>query len=186
MARRRVVVAGALALALGLGWWVLADRALDRVRVDAGEWRCQGTDVLPARADGVRTRAPALNPGMSCRTRVGVTNAAGTAVVVESLVVPVVGDEGGPGVRLTSVDGRAPRPGVDAVVDFGQRLAGGTATDLALSFRYRHDGCTPPGTWWVRPQVEVSAWGRSREVVTSAPFAFRGTRESDCWGKLGG
>lgn len=184
--RRRTLVAGALVCAIGIAWWALAGRALDRVEAEVGAWRCRGTDVQPARADGVRTQAPALRGAMSCRTRLRVTNDSGTAVTLGSLLVPVVGDQGGPGVRLVSVDGRPPRPGVDAVVDFGQRLGADTSAALLLAFAFRHDGCTDGGTFWMHPQVKVSAWGRSREVVTSTPIAFRGTPESDCWGKLGG
>lgn len=186
MPTRRTLVVVAVLLIAGLGWWTLTGRVLDRVEVGAGGWTCRGTDLQPARAAGVRAPAPALRPGMTCRTRLRVSNGAGVALTLRSLLVPVVGDRAGPGVRLVTVDGRAPRPGVDAVVDFGEHLAGDAGTDLTLTFAYRHDGCTPPGTFWVQPRVRVSAWGRSREVVGSTPFAFRGTSESDCWGKLSG
>lgn len=184
--RVRGVVAALVAVAAGLGWWILSERALDRVEVRVGDWQCQETDVVPVRVAGVPTPAPGMRPGMVCRTRLAVSNRAGSAVTVESVLVPQVGDSGAPGVRLDAVGRRTPRPGEDAVVDFGQRLSGGTSAGLALEFGYRHDGCTPPGPFWVHPRVRVTSWGRSREVVGSTPVAFRGTPESDCWGKLGG
>lgn len=174
-----------LGLVVG-GWALLTDRALDRVSVSSADWRCTGTTLVPTRVDGRRQRVPRMVPGMRCRRALEVHNGAGQGATLDSVVVPSLGDVGSPGVRLTSIDGRSPRPGEDARVDIGQHLAGGASTTVVLVAAFRPDGCTPKGGFRADPAVTLTVWGRSREVAPRAPLAFAGTPESDCLGRLPG
>lgn len=174
-----------LGLVVG-GWFALTDRALDGVSVTAGGWRCTGTSMVRVRVEGRGQLAPRMVPGMRCRRTLEVHNGAGRGATLGSIVVPSLGSVGTPGVRLTSIDGRSPRPGEDARVDIGQHLAGDASTTVVLVAAFRPDGCTPAGGFRTEPAVTLTVWGRSREVAPRAPLAFAGTPESDCLGRLPG
>lgn len=183
----RGLLAGTVVLALVVGgWFALTDRALDRVSVTAGDWRCTGTSLVRVRVDGRGQQAPRMVPGMRCRRRLAVHNGAGRGATLDSVVVPSLGSVGAPGVRVTSIDGRSPRPGEDARVDIGQHLAGDASTTVVLVAAFRPDGCTPAGGFQAEPAVTLTLWGRSREIASRTPLAFAGTPASDCLGRLPG
>lgn len=180
------MLAGAVVLVLLVGGWVLlAERTLDRVSVSAGEWRCSGTSLVPRRVDGRREQAPRMVPGMRCRRTLAVRNRSGAGVTLGAVDVPALGSTGSPGVWLSSVDGRPPRPGEDARLDIGQHLAADAAAEVELVVVFRADGCTAIGGFRTTPSVTLTSWGRSRQVG-APPFAFQGTPASDCMGRLDG
>lgn len=183
----RGLLAGTVVLAVLVGGWVLiTDRTLDRVSVTSGDWRCAGTSLVARRVDGHRQPAPRMVPGMRCRRTLEVHNRSAWAVTLGSVEVPGLGSTGSPGVRVSRVDGRSPRPGADARVDIGQHLAADAATEVRVQVVFRADGCTALGGFRTRPAMVVSAWGRTRQLGPQLPLVFEGTLESDCLGRLPG
>lgn len=182
------MLAGIVVLALLVaGWVLLTGRTLDRVTVTSGEWRCSGTSLLPPRTGGRQQAAPRMQPGMRCRRTLTVHNESASGARLDGVVVPGLGSEGAEGVAVASIDDRSPRPGDDARVDIGQHLAGGTSRRVPLVVVFRAGGCSPADER-VRstPRVTVSAWGRTRPVSPATGYAFAGTPDSDCLGRLRG
>jgi len=181
------LLAGVVVLGLVVGgWFLLTGRALDRVQVSAGAWRCAGTTLDQVEVGAERARFPRMTPGMRCRRTLTVHNGSRTGVTLGAVTVPELGSDGVPGVRVDSIEGRAPRPGSDARVDLGQHLAADAHATVELVVAFRPDGCSPGRTYRTRPTVTLTSWGRSRDLAARPPLTFAATPESDCLGRLRG
>lgn len=186
--RRRTSLVGALVVVvLAAGTWVwVADAQRDHTSVTwSGPVTCTGTDLVRVRLDGGPVRAMRLVPGMACTVAVRVRNDGWFPVSVEQVVLPYMGPEGGAAVQVRRLDGQRADPGatdaIDATFTRQATLRPTQTDDFVVRFTFRPDGCTAPGTMFVRglPEVTVSALGLAERRSAEETAAFRGTRKSD-------
>lgn len=178
------------------GWFALsAQRAGDvHILLPPGAFSCDGTRVgvatVPAiPGDDLAAPVASITEGMRCTLDIRIENRSSSDVTIHQVFLPVLGPEGGPGVRAVGLDGVAlePREGeVDAIFDFEHPypILAGSAAVLTTLLESRPDGCTPnEGTisFPDQPTVTVSVLRRPHDrSFVGTGFGFRGTELTEC------
>lgn len=197
--RRARAVAGATLAVVALavaGWFVLsAQRAGDiHVLLPPDAFSCDGTRVgvttVPAiPGDDLAAPVASITEGMRCTLDIRIENRSSSDVTVQQVFLPVLGPQGGPGVRAVGLDGVAlePREGeVDAIFDFEQPypILAGSAAVFTTLLEWRPDGCTSKGgtiSFPDQPTVTVSVLRRLHDrSFVGTGFGFRGTDLTQC------
>ncbi|CAM3244086.1 hypothetical protein NODU109028_06140 [Nocardioides dubius] len=181
-----------LVVLLSLGWWWSAGSALDDVEVTSDQQMvCTSRTVErpDLRADDAAfdrpVQAPRLDPDLDCELILRVSNPQRLPVRLRQIELPMMGAQGGAGVRVARVTVGKERleigNDVDGVIDVDRTLGRDDSFAFKVEYAFRPGGCTATGTMGVPPaRAVVSALGRDRTVEMDEWIHLAGTKASSC------
>ncbi len=172
--------------ALPIIWWQVTERAVSAVEIRTlDSASCTGTTIEQQRLAPEQPRVAAilLEPEMSCRLNLQIVNTGRLPVSLDKLVLPLMGPDGGAGVRADSVwidEEVAVFGEVAAEVILDRWLSADETIEVEIRYGFRAKGCTAKGVLWVpAAQLEPSLLLRSA-VVQADRIYFGGTTASSC------
>ena len=184
------VIAGGLA---GNALWTAqVDEAAESIAITTSWPECTGTQVTTLSdehewddMDGLP--APKLRSGMDCLSTLTITNDGSRAVKLESLELLMRGPAEGASVDADEVlDAEGPLSTLhdsdarDYLASLDRPLAAGASLDLVVRHKFAR-GCTSQGHFWTSAgSVRLKVLRQVRDVESSEPVVWRGTRESSC------
>ncbi|GAA4381093.1 hypothetical protein GCM10023166_35780 [Paeniglutamicibacter cryotolerans] len=189
-----MVVAVVAAGCVGWNAWAATARHKVQVLIDAEAFSCESSgdvtskEALVGSGNGATLNVPALvlSPGLACRFEFVLRNTGGRKVVLNELIIPFMGSNGGTGLQAMMLDSfmlnRVDDGGLDARFVFPRGyptvLEGGEDLRISALLAWQ-DGCIEEGgsmTVDDAPRLKVSALGLPGEILHGGgSYAMIGT-----------